>query len=188
MAVGVGEEAVGEVEVVDDRLAAEPALFLWPALGGDVARDVSGADALDGLCAEVRDKVLVEDDPVVLDCGGLAVVDVLDVVQVAVAGFLDGHPFLGYDDADLGHLGLLLLVPESCGAGIGSEALSLIESRAALEGADSTRVAAYRANPRARAFWQAHGYQPAADDDADPLPMVKRLGVTPDGVGLGPLR
>ena len=47
--------------------------------------------------------MLVEDDAVVLQCRGLAPLDVLQVMEVAVTGLLEGHTFLRYDDAYLGH-------------------------------------------------------------------------------------
>jgi ribosomal protein S18 acetylase RimI-like enzyme len=56
-------------------------------------------------------------------------------------------------------LGMLLLVPEARGRGLGSRALAALEERAVDEGARRMRLGVDRVNERARAFWDRHGYR-----------------------------
>lgn len=62
-----------------------------------VADHVVGLDPVDRLPAEVGDEVALEHDPVVLDRGGGALRDVLEVVQVSVAGPLHRHAVVPRD-------------------------------------------------------------------------------------------
>ena len=74
-------------------------------------------------------------------------------------------------------LGLLLLVPESRGQGVGNRVLGELERWASAEGAHRLRLGVERVNERARAFWERHGYRPLAGDrhDQDPIRLVKEL-------------
>jgi hypothetical protein len=80
------EETAGEVHVAGNGLRRES------ALRAHGAGEVIGRDPADVALAEVRDRVSVEHAALVLDGRGFALHDVLDVVQVAVAGLLDRHP------------------------------------------------------------------------------------------------
>jgi GNAT superfamily N-acetyltransferase len=94
-----------------------------------------------------------------------------DGAMIGIADVVRDWPSLG-----TWMIGLLVLVPEARGAGNGARALARIEDSAIEAGAVSMRVAVYRANKRALAFWEHSGYRPIGDSgSADPIVLTKRL-------------
>ncbi len=64
----------------------------------------------------------------------------------------------GYPDPDDAYLGLLLLVPESRGRGLGETIFAEVQRIARLHGASRLLVGVIEANTRARAFWERQGF------------------------------
>jgi hypothetical protein len=82
------EHAVGEVQVVVDALDGETGAALRTDVGGDVVRGELG----DLGAAEERAEMAAEDDPVVLNRGGLALHHLVEVPEIASADLLECEP------------------------------------------------------------------------------------------------
>ena len=68
----------------------------------------------------------------------------------------------GYPAPADAYLGLMLLLPEVRGQGLGRTFLAEVESIARSQGAPALYLAVLDANPRGRAFWLREGFTPAA--------------------------
>ncbi len=78
-------------------------------------RDLRGVDPVDGPVAEERHEVTAQMSAVVLDRGALALHHVLQVIDIGVAGLLQGAPGCsGHDHVALDPLAQLLLSLSAC--------------------------------------------------------------------------
>ena len=79
---------------------------------------------------------------------------------VGADGGLDGLVDLAFDYPDAGDvfLGLLMLMPQARGAGLGGDILERVKTIARDAGARRLLLGVLDDNPRARAFWQRQGF------------------------------
>lgn len=86
-----------------------------------------------------------------------------------------GDLAFGYPEAHDAYLGLLLLVPEARGSGLGKAIFGEVKRIAVLGGASRLLVGVLDANTRARAFWERQGF--SLTRTSGPLVFGKRLHV-----------
>lgn len=70
-----------------------------------------------------------------------------------------GDLAFGYPEADDAYLGLLLLVPQARGEGLGQAVLGEVKKLARLRRASRLMIGVLDANERARAFWERQGFE-----------------------------
>lgn len=70
-----------------------------------------------------------------------------------------GDLAFGYPEADDAYLGLLLLVPEARGEGLGQAILTEVKKLARLHRASRLLIGVLDANERARTFWERQGFE-----------------------------
>lgn len=97
-----------------------------------------------------------------------------------VGGALSGLAELsfGYPGPGDGYLGLMILVPEARGQGLGAAFLAEVEARARRAGARALFLAVLEENPRGRAFWAREGFLPTGVSRTDETTghVLHRLG------------
>lgn len=70
-----------------------------------------------------------------------------------------GDLAFGYPKVDDAYLGLLLLVPEARGSGLGQAILGEVKKLARMRSASRLLIGVLDANQRARAFWHRQGFE-----------------------------
>lgn len=70
-----------------------------------------------------------------------------------------GDLAFGFPEPEDAYLGLLLLVPEARGKGLGQAVLEDVKKRSRARGASRLLIGVLDANERARAFWERQGFR-----------------------------
>lgn len=83
----------------------------------------------------------------------------------------------GFPEPQDAYLGLMVFAPDARGIGLGQTLLAHVETLARARGCPSLFLAVLEENPKARAFWERHGFRPTGvtRDDPDTGHRIHRL-------------